>query len=229
MPSAKQSSKVRLYEQVLEQLNGYIESGKWQPGCKIPSEKELKEELGVGTAVLRETFRILESRNIIESRQGQGRFLRSIRPELVAMTGAIPKNSLNKSSLLDVLDIRVRLETAAMEMVLTKGSDKQIAAIASTMEKQGWEAQVSPEKSFEAHVARATGNTILISMIVSLLDMTKELEQRKYLGYEKWKALTEEHKLIFRAIQERDLDAGRAAVYRHIYGIKDKLIREDVE
>ncbi|MBU5625366.1 FCD domain-containing protein [Oscillibacter sp. MSJ-2] len=228
MAQLEKVSKVRLYEQVLEQLNGFIERGEWKPGCKIPSEKELRNQLGVGTAVLRETFRILESKNIIESRQGQGRYLRHIRPELVSDDPFL-KKALDKSSLLDVLDIRINLEIAAVEMLITRGTDEKIAKLEAHMEKQSWENAVSPEKSFEACVARATGNVVLTSMIIDLLKLTRELEQRKYLGYEKWRALTDEHKLILQAIKNRDLVAGRAAVYRHIYGIKEKLIDESID
>lgn len=136
------------------------------------------------------------------------------------------KRALDKSSLLDVLDIRINLEIAAVEMLITRGTDEQIAELGAQMEKQNWEGAVETEKSFEACVARATGNVVLTSIIIDLLRLTSELEQRKYLGYEKWRDLTNEHKMIFQAIQDRDLVAGRAAVYRHNYGIKEKLIHE---
>ena len=217
---------MRLYEQVLDKINGYIEQGEWKPGCKIPSEKELKEQLGVGTAVLRETFRILESKNIIESRQGQGRFLRNIRPELV-FDQAIPQRVLTKSSLLDVLDIRISLELSAVETVIIHASDAQIEELALAVQRQGDGKATKPEESFEACVAKITGNAILTSIITQMLELTQELEQKSYLGYDKWRELNNEHDLIYRAIRDRDLIAARAAVYRHIYGIKGKLIERE--
>jgi GntR family transcriptional repressor for pyruvate dehydrogenase complex len=226
MARLEQVNKVRLYEQVLDRLNSFIEQGEWKPGCKIPSEKELREQLGVGTAVLRETFRILESRNIIESRQGQGRFLRSVRPEL-AFDKTFPKSVLDKSTLLDILDIRINLEISAVETLITRGTDEQIAEVERLFERQTWESAVEPEKAFEACVARATGNVILTSMIIKLLTLTSELEQRNYLGHEKWEILNGEHEVIMKAIKDRDLVSGRAAVYQHIYGIKNRLISGD--
>lgn len=226
MARTTQISKVRLYEQVLEEIYGYIERGEWEPGCKIPSEKELKEQFGVGTAVLRETFRILEAKNIIESRQGQGRFLRNVRPELI-FDGAIPQRALTKSSLLDVLDVRISLELSSVEAVITRGSDEQIAALSAVVKLQAEGTPIKPEDSFEACVAKITGNSILTSTIIHMLTLTQELEQKNYLGYEKWQELTNEHELIFRALRDRDLIAARAAVYRHIYGIKSKLIEQN--
>lgn len=223
MAQLEKVSRVRLYEQVLEQINEFIESGEWKPGCKIPPEKELKKQLGVGTAVLRETFRILESRNIIESRQGQGRYLRQIRPEL-SLGDSLLKKALDKSSLLDVLDIRINLEIAAMETLITRGTEEQIGELEAHLAQQSWEHDEGPEKSFEACMARATGNVVLTSIIIDLQRLTRALEQRKYLGYEKWKALTDEHKLILEAIKHRDLVAGRAAIYQHNHGIKKNLI-----
>lgn len=226
MLKIKQNNKVRLYEQVLTQINGFIECGAWKPGCKIPSEKELKEQLGVGTAVLRETFRILESKNIIESRQGQGRFLRNIRPELI-LDNEIPQSVLNKSSLLDVLDIRINLEIAAVEALITKGTDEQIAEIEKSLKCQNRTHEMNPAETFEAQVAKATGNFILTSMIIQLQTMSRSLEQKNYLGFERWKVLNDEHEVILNAIKKRDLIAGRAAVYKHIHGIKDILMEKD--
>ena len=228
MAETSQISKVRLYEQVLEEIYGYIERGDWAPGCKIPSEKELKKQLGVGTAVLRETFRILETKNIIESRQGQGRFLRNVRPELI-LDGTIPQRALTKSSLLDVLDIRISLELSSVEAVITRGSDEQIAALESVVKRQAEGTPIKPEDSFEACVAKITGNSILTSMISHMLTLTQELEQKNYLGYEKWRELNNEHELILRALRSHDLIAARAAVYRHIYGIKEKLTERNTD
>lgn len=219
----KQLSKIRLYEQVLKEINGFIERGEWKPGCKIPSEKDLKEQLGVGTAVLRETFRILESKNIIESHQGQGRFLRNIRPELL-FGETIPRSALTKSSLLDVLDIRVHLELFAAETAIARASDEQIDALEAVVRRQSEGVPIPPEESFEAHVAKITGNAILTALVIQMLTMTRDLEQKNYLGYEKWKELNEEHELILRALKERDLIAVRTAVYQHIYGIKKTLV-----
>ena len=74
-----------------------------------------------------------------------------------------------------------------------------------------------------------TGNSILTSMIIHMLTLTQELEQKNYLGYEKWRELNNEHELILRALRSHDLIAARAAVYRHIYGIKEKLTERNTD
>ncbi|AZU65081.1 FadR/GntR family transcriptional regulator [Neobacillus mesonae] len=47
-----------------------------KPGDKIPSERELSERLDVGRSSVREALRALELLGLIETRQGEGTFLR---------------------------------------------------------------------------------------------------------------------------------------------------------
>ncbi|MFR5082986.1 MAG: winged helix-turn-helix domain-containing protein [Anaerobutyricum hallii] len=48
--------------------------GDFEPGDQLPSERELIEKLNVSRNVLREAFHVLESRGVIVSHQGKGRF-----------------------------------------------------------------------------------------------------------------------------------------------------------
>ena len=67
-----------LYQEVVNALYNIIDEQQIQPGAQLPSERELIERLGVSRNVLREAFHVLEQRGIILSKQGRGRFLRSV-------------------------------------------------------------------------------------------------------------------------------------------------------
>lgn len=71
-----QSARTLLYEEVVEELYRLIDEKHIQPGGKLPPERELIEQLKVSRNVLREAFHVLETRGVIVSHQGKGRFLR---------------------------------------------------------------------------------------------------------------------------------------------------------
>ena len=76
MKIGKRPARILLYEQVVEDLCLLIDRGDFEPGDQLPSERELIEKLIVSRNVLREAFHVLESRGVIVSHQGKGRFLR---------------------------------------------------------------------------------------------------------------------------------------------------------
>ncbi|TRM12453.1 GntR family transcriptional regulator [Lentibacillus cibarius] len=81
----------QLYLQVIDQLKQDIESGKYKPKQKLPSEFQLSKELGVSRATLREALRILEEENIVTRKHGVGTF---VNPKPIFSSGIEQLNSV---------------------------------------------------------------------------------------------------------------------------------------
>lgn len=62
--------RVRSLDEVVEQLREAIYSGRIRPGQRLPGERQLCEEFGVGRPTLREALRSLEAVGLIEVRSG---------------------------------------------------------------------------------------------------------------------------------------------------------------
>ncbi|WP_394218004.1 FadR/GntR family transcriptional regulator [Halobacillus trueperi] len=75
-----QEHRGKVYEGVLQQLKSYIEEHRLKPGDKLPSERELSEQLNVGRSSIREAFRAMELLGLIETRRGEGTYMRAYRP-----------------------------------------------------------------------------------------------------------------------------------------------------
>lgn len=59
----------------LDQLKHFIVTTGITPGERLPSERELAEQLGVGRNSVREALKILEAVGLVESRIGEGTFV----------------------------------------------------------------------------------------------------------------------------------------------------------
>ena len=77
MQSFKPIKNIKVYEQVIEQIKEMIYQGELKRGDKLPSERELRAQFNVSRASIREAFRVLEMIGLIESRPGEGTFIRS--------------------------------------------------------------------------------------------------------------------------------------------------------
>jgi GntR family transcriptional repressor for pyruvate dehydrogenase complex len=68
-------------EEIARLLTAYVTTGDLRPGARIPSERRLAEELGVGRSVVREALKSLALVGLIESRHGDGTYVADSTPE----------------------------------------------------------------------------------------------------------------------------------------------------
>ena len=62
----------RLHEDVAEQLRDAIFDGRFQPGEKLPPERELAEQFQVNRTSVREAIKVLEGQSLVSVRHGDG-------------------------------------------------------------------------------------------------------------------------------------------------------------
>ncbi|MBK5442921.1 MULTISPECIES: FadR/GntR family transcriptional regulator [unclassified Peribacillus] len=85
---ADRTSSSKIYLDVVESLRSMIEVDSLLPGDKIPSERELSDRLNVGRSSVREALRALELLGLIETRRGEGTFIRDFQEhKLVELLG----------------------------------------------------------------------------------------------------------------------------------------------
>ena len=69
------NSSIPLYIQFKEGLLAKIESGEWQPGYKLPSERRLCEQYDISRITVREAIKELVRDGLVESAPGKGNFV----------------------------------------------------------------------------------------------------------------------------------------------------------
>jgi len=89
-------------------IRALIVTGEYEPGSRLPSERELAQQLSLSRPALREGIRRLRSGGVLESRRGSGTYVSEIDPHAV-------------------YDIRVRLEPLAAEWAALRRTDGEFA------------------------------------------------------------------------------------------------------
>lgn len=96
-------SGIPLYVQLKSQIKHFISAGVWEPGLKLPTERELAETLGVSRNTVSAAYKELEAEGFLVSLQGRGTF--------VAGESSDKKRTGRKERLLRIIDLA--LEEAA--------------------------------------------------------------------------------------------------------------------
>ncbi|WP_110954510.1 FadR/GntR family transcriptional regulator [Anaerosinus massiliensis] len=146
----------------------YITSNKMMPGDKMPTENEMLKYLGVGRSTLREAFKIMSARNILDIRQGSGAF--------VSHKCGIPDDPLGLTFIynddrlaLDLLDVRALIEPQAAMLAALHATPKQRIQLEKqclVVEALIKEQQVYQEEDIELHklIAEASRNNVISNL-----------------------------------------------------------------
>src|SRR6202521_1608680 len=65
----------RLYEQIIEQIEGSILAGELKAGDQLPAERELAQRFGVSRTAVREAVKALREKGLVEAYSGRGTFI----------------------------------------------------------------------------------------------------------------------------------------------------------
>jgi len=77
-----------MYRQIAEDLRQQIESGKLEPGQRLPTELELREHHNASRNTVRDAIKWLTSLGLVETKPGQGTFVvQTIDPFVTTLTG----------------------------------------------------------------------------------------------------------------------------------------------
>lgn len=211
----------RLYESVVEQFLGLISEGKIRLGQRLPTERELAVSMGVSRGVLREAFRVLEARGLIESRQGGGRFLRA----LPGSSGdANISLQLEQVAFLDYWEVREALECRAARLAALHASvaaRQSLVAFAEELVEERKSVGVSVERDMAFHrkIADTSGNVLLSRLICELLDAVDGMRARLIEKISETKVpydFLEDHIDIATAIQMGEPDLAEKLVRQHL-------------
>ncbi|MDR1060484.1 MAG: GntR family transcriptional regulator [Clostridiales bacterium] len=117
--------KIRVGDQVHAQLVEQLLRGAWKPGDRLPSENGLALMFGVSRVTVRQALQKMVAQGLVETRQGDGTFVRSYAPAL-SMNNVMPAAVLSDNSLADALEFRRIIEAPTAALAVKKATDEDI-------------------------------------------------------------------------------------------------------
>lgn len=83
-----------MYRQIAEDLREQIESGRFPPGSKLPTELELRERYDASRNTVRDAIKSLTNLGLTETRPGQGTFITDLKTPFVTTLSGDPLTGL---------------------------------------------------------------------------------------------------------------------------------------
>jgi GntR family transcriptional regulator, hexuronate regulon transcriptional repressor len=215
----------KLYQQIARRIAAWIEDGRYAPGDRLPSERELADDLRVSRPTIRDAMIALEFQGLVEARQGSGVYVKAA-PQ-------IAEDAAERDvSALELAEARRLFEGEACALAAAIITAEQVARLESLIAQMTREtlAEVFEKHELEFHltIARATGNAAITATVEDLWTLR---QQSSGCAAALRRARTSsrgdfvvEHRRIAGALRARDPKAARQAMHSHLAQVIDDLL-----
>ena len=200
-------SKIRLFENVVKQIQEEIRKGALRPGDKLPSERELAETLNFSCEHLREILRTLETMHYVEIKPGEGVYIikNNVDDLLESITSAI---SMDKSMILDLLEVRGVIEAETAKRAAIFATPKDIERIGNALEAskkaiESGRSGIEEDSEFHIAIAQASHNTVF-AMLMNFINDPLTLSREAMLDTSKKPLrILKDHVKVYEAIRKK--------------------------
>jgi GntR family transcriptional repressor for pyruvate dehydrogenase complex len=214
-------TRLSITDQAVQQIKSEILSGAYKIGDRIPTEKDLCQQLGIGRSTVREALRMLKALGFIEVRQGKGAFI--IKTSEDSDEKIRDWFSKNKIELIDFIQVRMCLEPLAVRLVIERASDEQIininkisALFENAIDSGNALDLALLDEAFHTAIAEASGNNLLIMLNRTIAEFFREYRVRSFAVKKNTKNALEPHRRIMQAIRAKNADEAAQAMIDHL-------------
>jgi GntR family transcriptional regulator, transcriptional repressor for pyruvate dehydrogenase complex len=180
--TSHENSKV--YLEIVKQLRMMIHSDNLKPGDRIPSERELTERLNVGRSSVREALRSLELLGLIETRRGEGTFIRDFKGHrLVELLSTFILQ--DEEAKQDVHETKYLIELDCLRLIVQRNNDEKLNNFYQWMQNNQFD-----DDEYFFNIVTLSENRLILRIWLILKDYDAALKiQKKELPRENYFAL----------------------------------------
>lgn len=221
----------RTFEEVVSRVREMLFEGTLKQGDRLPGERDLAVQLGIGRSALREALRALEANGLIVLRKGKtgGAFISNSSNRVIAenMSDLLRLSSISVDQLFEVrLWIQTGLARAACHRATREDIEKlrQNVLAGQYVHARGLSSKrIEVNIEFHNILAEATKNPVAQIVIRGLTDALKALIHE--VGSYPIASLYADRLKLVEALEKRDEDAAEAAMERILKSTKQTYKR----
>jgi DNA-binding FadR family transcriptional regulator len=209
-----------LSQAVTEALLDRVRAGEFRPGDRLPTEKELMAEYGVGRNAAREAIQALVAMGLIEVRPGRGATLLAV--EASGIDADTVRALLSDEAAEHLYEFRRLVEVEAAARAAERATDDDLAEMKAALTR--WRRAVTRaggsytplDDEFHAAIARASHNPLFETMLEAVRDLIVRGRQLATQMPGILELTLTEHQEIYDAIESRDADRAARAMGAHL-------------
>jgi GntR family transcriptional repressor for pyruvate dehydrogenase complex len=214
-------SKQSIPDSVSKQIQQLIAKRKLKAGDKLPSQRDLAEQLGVGRPAIREALKRLEAMGIVKVQHGKSSTIEKV--DLSTIMGNVSNLlELAPIDVLQLLEAKEIIEFKCSELASQRATEKDLIEMKGyleEMEKNKKNPKVHAEADYLFHftIVKAADNPFIIEIMKVLGKMIeKAIEETAIeddlVGRER---AMRYHRSLYRAIRQKDEKKAAEVLHKH--------------
>ena len=176
----KKTTSNRIYQDLVEQIQDAILSGKLKPGDKLPSQRKLQDIFSTSRASIREALRVLEEKGLLEMKLGVkgGAVVKSSTIEYVSDSLSLLVKQ-QQIPIRHLVEFREEVEGGAAALATERATRKDIEVLKKILSEaralldQGVgkiEEYDVIDKKFHTEIAKISQNVLFLSVLKMIHD-----------------------------------------------------------
>ena len=218
-----------LPEVVAGEIEEAIIDGTFAVGYQLPSEQQLADQFGVSRNVVREAFKFLKERGLIEIMNGSGAYVK--RPSHAPTSDALGRYIRllgAHESIVDLYEARRILEgwNARLAAERADGHDLDyLGRCLQRMEDHAGSIEKWSEADLDFHlgVAKATHNAFLGLLLEPLVDQLRGVIAEGYMVPGAVERGLQAHQNLYRLIIDRNVEGAYIAMIEHLSDSESRI------
>lgn len=207
---------------IAQEIVHKITANNLQPGTKLPTEREMLEEYGVGRGTLRESLRFLEMNGVITMKPGPGGGPFTGQSDARDLAGTLALYlQIHRTPFRSIVEVRMHIEPIIARLAATHASAEDRNEILQSVEQMRANLDnealfLEANESFHLAVARASANPVFALLIGSLHWITDGSPLGVDYPESRREAVLDAHDRVYRAIASGDAEGAESAMSHHI-------------
>lgn len=209
---------------IIHHIRKALQSGELKPGQRLPAERKMAEEFGVGRTHVRDALKTLENYGIIKTLPQSGSVIVGL--DITALDGLIADVlKLDGYDFASLAEMRVILEMNAARLCALRRTNNNLKEIEAALNayiaafKNESEEVTSLDFHFHRCIAQATQNSVLNSMIMLITPDIMTIYQREKVCSPSNHDSYSEHIELFNLIKQQKGDEASDLMSKHLTGV----------
>ncbi len=219
---------------VVNDLVSFVRYRRFEPGEKLPSERDLTARFSVGRGVIREALAVLEATRFLERRRNSGIYLSSA-SDMVSLESLVLYESvgipLEREVVLQSVEVRRILEVQAVAMACERRTEADLLALDDILARSA--AALAGDRSiaeldYEFHMAifRSTQNAVFVRMVTPFYLISRTRRDAFFAQKRHAVESHRQHVELVKAVHDRDSARATALMEGHIGRIEKHYLTD---
>lgn len=232
--TSERSEELNQVFRVVSDLVSFVRYRRFEPGEKLPSERDLTARFSVGRGVIREALALLEATRFLERRRNSGIYLSSA-ADTVSLESLVLYESvgipLEREVLLQSVEVRRILEVQAVAMACARRTEADLESLDGILARSAEALATNlsiADLDYEFHMAifRSTQNTVFVRMVTPFYLMSRVRRDAFFAHRRHAVESHRQHIELVRVVRDRDAIRATALMEGHIGRIEKHYLAD---